>query len=91
MNKGELIQTVTDKTGATKKSVNDIVNSVIDTIASTLAKGESVTIPGFGTFSVADRAAREGRNPLTGDKIQIAASKTPKFKAGATLKNSVNS
>lgn len=91
MNKGELIQTVTDKTGATKKSVNDIVNCTIDTITSALAKGESVTLPGFGTFSVADRAAREGRNPLTGDKIQIAASKTPKFKAGTSLKNSVNS
>lgn len=91
MNKGELVQAVADKTGVTKKCAGDVVNSVTDIITSALSEGESVVLPGFGTFSVADRAAREGRNPLTGETIQIAASKSPKFKAGKSLKDAVNS
>lgn len=73
----------------TKKMAQDAVEAVFDTIVKTMAKGEEVAISGFGTFRVANRAAREGRNPMTGEKIQIAASIKPKFRAGKLLKEAV--
>ena len=73
----------------TKKQAQDAVEAVFDTIVKTMAKGEEVAISGFGTFRVANRAAREGRNPMTGEKIQIAASIKPKFRAGKLLKEAV--
>lgn len=73
----------------TKKQAMMAVEAVFDTIVKTLSRGEEVAIPGFGTFRVAKRAAREGRNPKTGEKIQIAASVKPKFRAGKLLKEAV--
>lgn len=73
----------------TKAAAQRAVEAVIDTIQKTMARGEDVAITGFGTFRVAKRAAREGRNPKTGEKIQIAASVKPKFRAGKSLKEAV--
>ena len=73
----------------TKAQAHRIVEAVFDTITKTLGRGEDVAITGFGTFRVAKRAAREGRNPKTGEKIQIAASIKPKFRAGKALKEAV--
>ena len=73
----------------TKKQAQDAVEASFDTIVKTLARGEEVAITGFGTFKVVKRAAREGRNPKTGEKIQIAASTKPKFRAGKVLKEAV--
>ena len=73
----------------TKKQAQEAVDAFFDTIVKTLARGEEVGIAGFGTFKVAKRAAREGRNPKTGEKIQIAASIKPKFRAGKLLKEAV--
>ena len=73
----------------TKKQAQDAVDAILDTIVKTLGRGEEVAITGFGTFKVAKRAAREGRNPATGEKIHIAASTKPKFKAGKLLKEAV--
>jgi len=88
MTKEDIIEAVAVK-GCSKKEAADIVNEVFGTITKTLAKGEDVTITGFGTFSVRKRAARMGVNPRTGEKINIAASKVPKFKAGKGLKEAV--
>ena len=73
----------------TKKQAQQAVEAVFDTIVKTLARGEEVAMTGFGTFRVMRRAAREGRNPMTGEKIQIAASVKPKFRAGKLLKEAV--
>ena len=73
----------------TKKQGQEAVEAIFDTIAKTLSRGEEVAIAGFGTFKVVKRAAREGRNPKTGEKIQIAASVKPKFRAGKVLKEAV--
>jgi DNA-binding protein HU-beta len=86
MNKQDLIDAVADKTGATKVAAASHINSLIDVITDSLSKGDEVQIMGFGTFSVSDRAARTGRNPKTGETLQIAASKAPKFTPGANLK-----
>lgn len=91
MNKSELIQAVVDGTGVTKSNATATVNCVLDSISASLTKGESVSLPGFGTFSVSERAARDGRNPQTGATVKIPASKTVRFKVGKTLKDSVNS
>ncbi|MBQ7488623.1 MAG: HU family DNA-binding protein [Clostridia bacterium] len=88
MNKSELIAAVA-AAGLTKKDAGTAVETVLSSIADTLAKGESVSLIGFGTFSVKERAARQGRNPSTGESITIAASKSVAFKAGKTLKDSV--
>ncbi len=72
-----------------KKQALDCVNTMIDTITNSLSKGNKVTITGFGTFSVSKRSARQGVNPRTGEKIKIAATKVPKFKAGKALKDAV--
>ena len=90
MNKVELIAKIAEVEEVTKKAAGEQLNAVVEVITNALAKGEEVKISGFGTFSVAERAAREGRNPQTGETIQIAASKAPKFKASKTLKDVVN-
>jgi len=90
MNKSEFIKSVATKTGSTKVAAEEAVNAALETITETLAKGDSVQFIGFGTFSTSKRAAREGHNPSTGAKIQIAESTVAKFKSGANLKSSVN-
>ena len=90
MNKVELITRMAEIEGTTKKASGEHLDAVVSVISEALAKGEEVKISGFGTFSVSERAAREGRNPMTGETIQIAASKSPKFKASKALKDVVN-
>ena len=90
MNKGELVDAVAGAAGLSKGDASKAVDSVLDTITSTLANGGSVSLVGFGTFSVKARAARAGRNPRTGETIQIPASNVPGFKAGKALKDAVN-
>jgi DNA-binding protein HU-beta len=87
--KSEFVDQVAERAGLSKKSAQDAVDAVLDTIEDALKRGSDVTFSGFGKFSVSQRGAREGRNPATGEKIQIAASKVPKFTAGASLKKSV--
>lgn len=91
MNKTELIASVAEKTGLTKKMTQECVEAVLNTIEETLASGEKVQLVGFGTFEVRDRKARQGRNPQKPDQvIEIPASKAPVFKAGKGLKDLVN-
>ncbi len=90
MTKAEFIDQVADRAGLSKKDASDAVDAVLETIGDALKRGSDVVFSGFGKFSVSDRSAREGRNPATGEKIQIAATKVPKFTAGAALKKSVN-
>ncbi len=90
MNKQELVSAIAEKTGLTKADVEKMVGAFVDTTKETLAKGESLQLIGFGTFSVSERAARTGRNPQTGKEIQIAAKKVAKFKAGKALDETVN-
>ena len=89
MNKTEFIDAVAGEAKASKAATTQIVNAAIAVITKTLKKGNAVQITGFGTFDVAKRAARMGRNPATGKEIKIAASKAPRFKAGKVLKDSV--
>ena len=89
MNKTEFVEAVAKEAKATKVAANEVVNAVIAVITKSLKKGEAVQITGFGTFEVAKRAARKGRNPSNGKEIKIPASKSPKFKAGAVLKKAV--
>ena len=91
MNKNDLIASVADGSGLSKADAGRAVDAVFASIADALKGGDEVRIVGFGSFSVAHRAASTGRNPRTGEAIQIAASKQPKFKAGAPLKAAVNS
>ncbi len=90
MNKGELIEAVAAAADISKSDATKAVDAVVDSITKALKKGDQVSIVGFGTFSVKDRAARAGRNPATGETIQIAASRAPGFKAGKALKDAVN-
>ncbi len=90
MNKTQLIDIVAKETEMKKKDAEIAVNAVIEAIATGLAEGDKVQILGFGNFEVKERAAREGRNPATGEKITIAASKTPAFTASKALKDRVN-
>lgn len=90
MTKAEFIDQVADRAGLSKKDAADAVDAVLETIEGALTRGSDVVFSGFGKFSVSERAAREGRNPATGEKIQIAATKVPKFTAGAALKKAVN-
>ena len=90
MNKAELIETVAAEAGLTKSDAAGAVDAVSSTITQALAGGNAVTLVGFGTFAVTDRAARTGRNPRTGEAITIPASKNPKFKAGKALKDALN-
>jgi DNA-binding protein HU-beta len=87
--KGEFVDQVADRAGLSKKDAGGAVDAVLETIEETLKRGSEITFSGFGKFSVSDRSAREGRNPATGEKIQIAASKVPKFTAGAGLKKAI--
>lgn len=90
MNKTDLINAVAESTGLGKGDATKAVESVIDTVTNALRGGDQVALVGFGTFSVRDRAARTGRNPRTGETIQIPASRNPVFKAGKGLKEAVN-
>ncbi|HDR7367270.1 HU family DNA-binding protein [Bacillus toyonensis] len=89
MNKTELIKVVADKAEITQKDAATATQAVLDAITNTLANEEKVQILGFGTFEVRERSARTGRNPQTGEEMQIAASKAPAFKAGKELKEAV--
>lgn len=91
MNKNDLIAAVADNTGLSKADATKAVDGVLDSVTGALKSGGEVRLVGFGTFSVANRAASTGRNPRTGESIQIPASKQPKFKAGKALKDAVNS
>lgn len=90
MTKTEFIDEVAERAGLSKKDASAAVDAVLETIEGALKRGSDVTFSGFGKFSVSARSAREGRNPATGAKIQIAASNVPKFSAGAALKKAVN-
>ena len=90
MNRNELVDTVSGQTDMKKSDASKAVDAVFDAIAEALKGGDEVRLVGFGTFSVASRAASEGRNPRTGEKIQIAASKQAKFKPGKGLRDSLN-
>ncbi len=90
MNKGELIEAVAGSAGLSRADATKAVDAVLDSVTSTLASGGGVSLVGFGTFSVKARAARMGRNPRTGEAIQIKASNVPGFKAGKALKDAVN-
>ncbi len=90
MNKTELVQAVAEKSGMTKKSASDAVEAVLSTISDQLAEGEKVTLVGFGTFEVRERAARKGINPSTRKEITIPATKVPAFKPGKSLKEMVS-
>lgn len=85
MNKAELIATIADEAGITKTQANTALDSFVDAVTKTLKKGDKVTLVGFGTFSVSKRAARNGRNPQTGEVIKIKARKVARFKAGKEL------
>ena len=90
MNKAEFVAAVAEKAGVSKKDAEKAVKAFTETVAEEVAKGEKIQLVGFGTFEVAERAAREGRNPRTGENMPIAASKSPKFKPGKALKDTVN-
>jgi nucleoid DNA-binding protein len=90
MTKNELVQSISKKAGISIKEANEALNATTSSFSDTLKKGDGITIVGFGSFSVAQRAARTGRNPQTGKTIQIPASKTVRFKPGKSLKEAVN-
>jgi DNA-binding protein HU-beta len=90
LNKNDLIAAVADATGLTKADATKAVDGVLESVTGALKSGDEVRLVGFGTFSVAKRAASTGRNPRTGESIKIPASKQPKFKAGKALKDAVN-
>ncbi len=89
MTKQELIDVVSEKAGHTKKDTGAVVDVILETIVDSLKRGEKVAIVGFGTFEAKTRKAREGRNPATGETIQIAARVVPSFKAGRALKDAL--
>ena len=89
MNKTELIAVAAEKSGITKKDAERVISAAFDIIIAQLQKGEKVQISGFGTFEIKDREARVGRNPHTGEAIQISATKVPAFKAAKTLKEKI--
>ena len=89
MNKRELIETVSSTAQITKKEADAVVNATLDAIIEGLAKEGKVVLPGFGSFEVRNKTAREARNPRTGEKIKIAAKRAPAFKAGKTMKDAV--
>ena len=90
MNKTELIAAVAEKAELSKKDAEKALEAFTDVVSEELVKGEKIQLVGFGTFEVAEREEREGRNPKTGEKMMIAASRSPKFKAGKALKDMVN-
>jgi DNA-binding protein HU-beta len=90
MNKSQLIEAVASDSGLTRTDSARVIESLLDTVTRTLRKGDEVNITGFGKFSVVKRAARQGVNPRTGERVKIKASKAPKFSAGASLKQAVS-
>lgn len=90
MNKSELVSLIARDADVTKQTAQRVLDSTIKSITEALSNNDSVNLVGFGTFQVRERAAREGRNPKTGESMMISASKTPAFKAGKLLKDSVN-
>lgn len=90
MNKAELVSAIAEKTELSKKDAEKALKAFIDVVTEELKKGEKVQLVGFGTFETSKRAAREGRNPHTGETMKIAASVAPKFKAGKALKDAMN-
>ena len=90
MTRTELIKKVAEKNGMEVKDASKVVDSVLNTVADTVAAGEPVSLLGFGTFSIKHRDARQGRNPATGETVEFAASNTPVFKAGKAFKEKVN-
>jgi len=89
MNKAELIEEVVAETGLTKRTASEAISAVTDAITDAVARGERVTLVGFGSFRVVSRKARTGKNPQTGETIQIPAKKVPKFRAGKGLRETV--
>lgn len=90
MNKTELIAAIAERTELTKKDAEKALKAFTDVVEEELKKGEKIQLVGFGTFEVSERSERTGRNPQTGETMQISASKTPKFKAGKALKDAMN-
>lgn len=90
MNKTELIAAVAEKAEISKKDSEKALKAFVDVVTEQLKTGDKVQVVGFGTFEVSERAAREGRNPQTGETMKIAACKAPKFKAGKALKDAIN-
>jgi DNA-binding protein HU-beta len=90
MNKADLVNSMSEQTGLTKTKSNQIIDIITTTIANALADGDKVTLVGFGTFTTSSREARKGRNPKTGETIDIPAKRVAKFKAGSGLTNGVN-
>lgn len=90
MTKAELITAIADRTGISKKQAEEALAALTESITEALAQGHEVSLPGLGKLSVTDRPARQGRNPATGEAIEIAARKAPAFKASQTLKDAVN-
>ena len=90
MNKTELIAAAAEQTGLTKKDTEKVINATLDAITAALVKGDKVQVSGFGIFEVKEREARTGRNPRTGEPMEIAASKNPAFKASKTLKDAID-
>jgi DNA-binding protein HU-beta len=90
VNKSELIEAIAESADISKAAAGRAIDAVVESVTKALKSGDQVTLIGFGTFSVKDRAARTGRNPQTGAEIQIAAAKIPSFKAGKGLKDAVN-
>lgn len=91
MNKSELIEAIANSSDLPKAAAGRALEAVLETISDTLQKGDSVALVGFGTFTIKDRAPRTGRNPKTGEPIEIKAARVPGFKAGKALKDAVNS
>jgi DNA-binding protein HU-beta len=91
LNKSELIDSIANSTGESKRTVGSVLDELINTVQTSVQKGDRVQLPGFGTFERRQRSAREARNPQTGETIQVAAAKVPAFKPGAGFKNLVNS
>ena len=90
MNKTEFISAIAEKAELSKKDAEKVLKAFVDVVTEEMKKGEKVQLVGFGTFEVSERAAREGRNPQTGETMKIEACKAPKFKAGKALKDAVN-
>jgi len=88
--KQEFVDAVAEKAGLTKRDAGEAVDAVLDVITSSLSRGDTITFTGFGKFTTSKRAARQGVNPRTGEKVQIAAATVPKFSAGSQLKKAVN-
>jgi DNA-binding protein HU-beta len=90
MNKADLVNSISEKTGLTKSKTNEVVDAFVSSITESLKNGEKVTLVGFGTFATTKKEARKGRNPKTGETIEIPSKTVAKFKAGSELSKSVN-